>query len=519
MIRRKLKTLAACAIACVLILSPGSASADAKGSCIASWNVYSKQFIDAPVFRLLPIPGAVEYRAAVKQGGKTWTVRSKTPILDLTKIWRKLDAKKFSLSLDWVGADGKLIHTETSERVKAPDFAGFREPAADWVAAANRNVTYLIDAAEHAPAPHREPGVPVWIWSACPNYNLGYPCITIPPLTWALLAYAKVGGPQGAEALALARAGADWMLAHRQADSGALPLFPHTTVTMGKYNGGAEPSSINLLRASWLGQSFVDLYAATRHEPYLAYARHIADVTVKFQNGDGSFPYRVDPKTGAVVEQYGCGAMDFVELAEKLAPYGFDERRALAARRALDWMLAYPSVSGNWKATYEDAADQPIYTNLSQMSVLPLISYLCRHKSEDPAYLPMAVRLNRWVEDQFVMFGSEDEASGVRAKGPLVFEQFICYWPMEFHTANWILALIELHKATGKKVYLDKAKAAANAICAAQYPNGDFSTWGRDERTGTSVMDTSPIKNWYNCNAMADEGIYALTRYVKSLKR
>ena len=36
---------------------------------------------------------------------------------------------------------------------------------------------------------------------------------------------------------------------------------------MGKYGGSIEGASVNLLRASWLAISYVDLYQATRHEP------------------------------------------------------------------------------------------------------------------------------------------------------------------------------------------------------------------------------------------------------------
>ncbi len=490
-------------------------------SGITSWNVYSKQFIDPPVFRLLPVPGTTQYRAVVQQGALTCSVSSVAPTLNLAKVWPRLKVSKFTLKLDWISADGKVSRSETSERVKAPDFKGFKEPAVDWAAAADRNIAYLIHASEHAPAPYREPGVPVWIWAATPSHNLSYPCITINNLTWAFLAHVENRGPQSPEALRLARVGADWALEHRQPDAGALPLFPYSTVSEGKFGGSVEGDAVNLLRASWFASSLVDLYRVTRHQPYLDYARHIANTTVKFQNADGSFPYRVNPQTGAVVEQYNCSAMEFVELVEKLEPYGHDDRRALAAQRALDWLLACVCTTHNWKAAYEDVGETRFYSNLSQMAVQPLIRYLCRHQAEDPAYLPTAVSLNRWVEDQFVTFGPDDEASPVRVKGPLVFEQFICWWPMEGHAANWILSLIELHKAAGKRIYLDKARAAANAICCEQYPDGQFSTWGRDYQTGKCPVekDDPPRKNWYNANAFADWALYKLTIYSKTLQK
>lgn len=488
-------------------------------SRITSWNAYSWQFIDAPVFRLLPIPGTVEYRAVVRQAGQSWTVRAKTPQLDLAEIWPGVGTRKFSLTLEWVDAAGKVLGAETRDRVKAPDFAGFHEAPANWAAAADRNIAFLIDDADHAPVPYREPGLPAWIWNATRSHPTSYPCTTINALTWGFLGYIGNHGPQSAEALRLARVGADWVLQHRQPEGGALPLFPYSTVTRGKFGGNVEGEAVNLLRASWLAISFVDLYEATQYEPYLAYARHIADTTVKFQNADGSFPYRVNPQTGAVVEQYNPSAMEFIELVEKLEPLGYDARRALAAQRALDWLLAYVCTTHNWKGTFEDVGKQNSYADLSHLGAQSLIRYLCRHRQENPDYLPAAIRLNRWIEDQFVDFGPDNEASPVRVKGPLVFEQFVCFWPMEVHTGNWILTLIELHRATGAQVYLDKARAAANAICAEQYEDGQFSTWGRDYETGICPVDNQPgrpVNNWYNCEAYADYALYQLARYANN---
>lgn len=502
----------------ILLLSQSSQAAEESNpqSFIISWNAFSKQFIDVPEFRLLPIPRAVEFRAVIRQSEQEWTVKSSKPVLDLREEWGRMKAKKFTLILSWMDAHGAVLKEETSERVKAPDFSGLSEPVADWSAAADRNIAYLIHESDHnTTAPYREPGVPVWIWAATPRHEASYPCITINNMIWAFLAHVKNNGPQSEEALRLARVSADWALEHRQPDSGALPLFPYSTITKGSFGGSVEGDSVNLLRASWFAMSFVDLYAVTQHEPYLAYARHIADIALKFQNADGSFPYRVNPKTGAVTEQYNCSVMEFVELAEKLDVYGFDARRAMAAQRALEWVRTYVCATHNWKAAYEDVGEMRFYTNLSQMPAQPLIRYLCRHKDEDLEFLPEAVRLNRWVEDQFVTFGPGNESSPVRAKGPLVFEQFVCWWPMDGHTANWILSLIELHKATGERIYLDKAKAAANAICAGQYEDGQFSTWGRDFETGES-----PAKhdNWYNAGAFSDWALYSLAQYTGGLK-
>jgi hypothetical protein len=492
---------------------------------IISWNAYSRQFIDAPLFELLPIPGTATYRAIVSQSGKTWTVESQSPQVSLASIWPKLAVKKFALSFEWTDVGGKVIASKAAtDRVKAPDFAGFHEPPADWRAAADKGTTYLLHVGRNGDPPYHEPGVPTWIWSAysaCPaaphGADVGYPCLAIPSLIDAMVACAKAGGPHADEAMQQARAAADWALHNRHPDEGALPLFPYSTIAHGKFAGGLEGGSVNLLRASWFGVGMVELYEADgkRRADYLEYARHIATVTAKFQAADGSFPYRLNPQTGAVVEPYTPAAIEFVRLVDSVAPYGVGDDMLKAQHRALRWMTAYVMATHHWQACFEDVPQILPYANLSQFEAEMTIRSLCRHRGEDPTYLPMAETVNRWIEDQFVVFGPESEAFDHPVKGPLVFEQFACWYPMEVHTGIWINSLLDLHAATGKAEYLDKAKAAGNAICAQQFDDGSFSTFGaRCYPDGKLVGVQSG--NWYNCNAAAVQALYRLDAYCRT---
>ncbi len=491
---------------------------------ITSWNAFSKQFIDPPTFTLLPLPGAVEYRAVVKQGGTTVEVHSSNPVLDLSGIWPRLEAKRFEVTFEWLGESGKPVETVTSSRVKAPDWQGIKEPPADWASSADRNISFLIDAAENAPTTYREPGVPIWFWlchgpgedGKPPRRAVAFPCLHMPLYIGAFLAHAEANRPNAKDARRIAELCAAWLLKNRRPENGALPLFPFTAIAEGKFiDSSAETDSVNLLRASHLGCGLVRLYESTRDERLLNYACHIADTTMRFQKADGSFPYRVKPLTGEVADEYTCHSIEFVMLVDAISPYRFDEARARAAKRALDWLLAYPFRTHHWQAGFEDVRKTEPYKNLENWSPLYLIRHLCRHKDDDPSYLPAARKLNRWGEDQFVAFGP-DEAIEVNCPTPLVMEQYVCYWPMEVHTGNWILALMELHRATGEKVYLEKAMAAANAIVRSQYENGEFSTWGVDIKTGKPPLFKA---NWYGCNALATDALYKLDAYVNSLEK
>ena len=535
-------------LSCFWGCTPVSGSAREE-SRIVSWNAYSLQFIDPPTFSLLELPKSASYGATIEQGGKSWQVESREPRLDLAPIWKDVPVKKFKLTLRWLDADGQTIEEETSWRTKAPDWQGFREPKADWQAVADRNIAYLIRTAESGRAPYLEPGMPAWMWSAAspttaptrailgPGYDLewyrnafayraerwpdghdeSYPGCIIPAMIYGMTTYAEAGRPESEKALQLARTAADWALEHRRPDRGPLPLFPYSTISRGRFYGGLEAANVNLLRASWIGLSLVHLYEVTHDAKYLEYARHIARVTARFQAGDGSFPYRLDSKTGEVTESFCTGAIQFALLVEALTPHGVDPERQLAGERAVQWMIAYPAQTNHWQGGYEDVGEFRPYQNLTHWETQMLIQYLCRHQERDPGYLPLAKRLNRFVEDQFVLFGPESEAHPVPIKGPLVFEQFACWWPMEGHAGYWIQTLIALHRATGDDSYLDKARAAANAISAQQFDDGSISNWGTRWLENGEPHGESCGHNWYNTNAIASAALYWLVEYEREL--
>ena len=96
----------------------------------------------------------------------------------------------------------------------------------------------------------------------------------------------------------------------------------------------------------------------------------------------------------------------------------------------------------------------------------------------------------------------------------MVIEQYLCNYPMESHTGNWLISLIALHQATGKEDYLNKGIAAANAIVRGQQESGAFSTWGFDTRFGRPLSSL----DWPGDNACGYTGLMLWDRYYRAVQ-
>jgi hypothetical protein len=191
-----------------------------------------------------------------------------------------------------------------------------------------------------------------------------------------------------------------------------------------------------------------------------------------------------------------------------------DESYKNARDRAIAWLFENPLRTCRWEGMYEDVAGQKPFSNLQHWDVDEAIRYLLFYRSEISGAVAAAQKLNEYVEDQFVIWQMGEPAIQVHCPVPAVLEQYLCYEPMEGHTARWILSLIALHAATGEAGYLHKAIAAANAICQQQTPSGSFTTWGYDERFQRPLLKQY---DWYGVDALAVKGLLALNAYVKSL--
>jgi uncharacterized protein YyaL (SSP411 family) len=151
--------------------------------------------------------------------------------------------------------------------------------------------------------------------------------------------------------------------------------------------------------------------------------------------------------------------------------------------------------------------------NLEHWDTNEMIRYLVHYNKDNPQSVKIAESLNRYIEDQFVLWQPTDRCVSNRCPTPTVMEQYACYVPMEVHTGMWVMSLLALHRATGNKDYLTKAINAGNSIIRAQQNTGAYSTWSSDVRFGRPLLTI----DWPGCNAVAVSALLQLNQYVKSL--
>lgn len=491
------------------------------------WNIASTRFIDAPTWTWEPFSGAVAYMVMVAdENDKTAkTIRLSEPHYDMSKDWPTLDNGPLNMIVWAVNDKNEPLcaawpNAATGKRFyKSPPFDGVAQKPMDYQASIEKSMQYMLAPARDQVASF-EGDMPRSCWSACEESFTGqrrlvaFPALHHPSFILAYLEYAKLFPESKLSKLAIHQASqyGDWLLVNRLPANWYCSLFPFSTIENGKTEGHIEGKNITLFRAARAGEAMVALYKHFKDDKYLDYARHIANKFMEIQRPDGSWPYRVDPKNGKVVEEYTSNAVSPARLFGFLEEIKPDPAYTAARKKAADWVMKNPVANRLWQGMYEDVRGQLPYKNLQHWDTNEMIRYLVHYESDVPSTVKITEDLNHYIEDQFVIWKSGDRVIGDQCPAPLVLEQYACYRPMECHTGNWLRSLLALHRATGKNEYLVKAINAGNAIVKSQSPNGAFSTWGFDPRFGRPMLTI----DWPGCNAVAISALLELDRYIKS---
>lgn len=487
------------------------------------WNVHASRFVDPPTWTWDPVPGIAHYRVRFAPP-RTPALSAKTtePLFSMAPMWKDLPDDQIDLVVEGFDKAGReaCMPSWPKRFFKVPGFDGIRQEPLDWSAAACRNIAYLLEPARDADQPY-ERGWPRSSWSSFEDtvtgqrFRLAYPASNHPSFPMAFLYFAAVlpDEPQSAEARRQARLYRDWLFKHRLPGDWVCGDFPYSTAEDGCAGGGKEGNSITLFRSAMVGEAMIDLWEAFGDERCFEYAKHLGQVLLRLQRADGSWPYRVSPRDGAVVQEYTSDMIGPARLLAKLEAIDPDPAYGDARRRAIGWMLDNPVRTRHWQGQFEDFGENAPYENLEHLDADELVRYLVWFRDEIPDALDIALDVHRWVEDQFVVWQPENSPVPVECVTPGVLEQYLCYWPMESYNAYLIMSLMSLHQATGDPAHLDKAVALANAIVRSQYANGAFSTWGLDVRFGRPLR----TDEWPGANAWASEALLRWDRYYRAV--
>ena len=286
------------------------------------------------------------------------------------------------------------------------------------------------------------------------TYRISYPAYHHAYLIEAFLNYFNYSG--NPEALRRARELADWTMAHSTPTDYWWAQMPWSTFTEGKPGGLEDKDTLEPDKAAYMGLSYVRLYEVTGEAAYLQAAKGIANTLELRQGKDGSWPFRVNPKTGEVFEPYTPGIFMAVAFLEKMhgVTGNLDYKNAQIA--GWMWMLRNPVRSNNWSGFYEDIAkgrESHVYYAPAQ-TIRLLLRY--RTPVNQDASMAHARRLFEYVMDGL--------AFDDRDMGLLLREQTGYQAATPSSTLSWSMMAAEFFLATGEEKYRQTVLEALRSV-------------------------------------------------------
>lgn len=218
-----------------------------------------------------------------------------------------------------------------------------------------------------------------------------------------------------------------------------------------------------------LGVGYLKFWEITGEERFLAAALGCADalaVKVRAVSADTArfavdydcrspWPFRVNARTGVVVDEYCSNVIEPVRLFDELLRLerriGLSEERSRAYTRARtlawDWLFAKngPIKTCIWNGYFEDIPSDPQRENRVQVTPLETARYILQHPESDRFWRRDVEYLLGWVASAF-----GDSLEGIK-------EQTWCYSPMGSHTARYASVCALYYEKTGETRYRDEA--------------------------------------------------------------
>lgn len=308
---------------------------------------------------------------------------------------------------------------------------------------------------------------------------VSYPAFHHALLIRTFIRYAKYAGDD--RALALAVTLADWDIAHSTPADWPYARLPWSTFEAKKPGGFRDRTGLMPDKAAIMALAYLDLHEATGEKRFRDAADAIAATLAARQRPDGTWPFRVDPKTEQVIEEYTSSVIYAVMLFERLDALSGRETYRAARDKTWHWLVNGPIKTKEFRGFYEDIPASP--QGRTNYDCLDTIRYLVAHRTPENGYLDMAQDLEAWVEKTFMdKISGFEPAEGIR-------EQLQCNVVMGIHSLNWAALLLDLAKATGDEALRKRAIQTANYVTYYLQPDNRI------------VVGFQYNQWWYSCHA------------------
>jgi len=258
----------------------------------------------------------------------------------------------------------------------------------------------------------------------------------------------------------LARHPLDHLIAESTPDDYLWPNVPYASAdNSGHYRGGSK-EKIDGIEPDKIGQAavgYLRFYKLTNEKKYLEEAVHCANVLAeKIRPGDelhSPWPFRVNARTGKILEQYTSEALWPMALFDELIAMGLDKdgNYARARKIAWEWLLKYPMKNNRWKGYFEDVIRDPGNWNRDQYTPGEIARYLMNHPELDPGWKTDVPALLGWIkttlgDDRPKWYG----ATAIR-------EQRFCMQVASSHTARYASLNAMWYALSGDEAYKEEA--------------------------------------------------------------
>jgi hypothetical protein len=457
------------------------------------WNTYSRRFIYAPAFDFKRTGGATYYRFTADARDGAHSFEADVPWAPLSPIWATLPVGKVTLKVQGLDQKGGKVVALAGERTlyRSAVFNGpYHKPAVNYRESARLSLRALF----------LKPAIQSWLRDGKPDagYPLNcYPAKVIGATVLGMTLYSKLATEDRhrAGALLAARRAADFLIALSEPAGRPLEFLPPTY--WDGVNPGRHPVYMDRTMMHYPADAalaYLDLYDSAHEAKYFQAARRIAETYRKTQLPSGVWPLVAKVETGEAIGPNLLVPTLPIMLMDRLSDqYGLGEYRQVA-ERAFRWIMENPVQRFSWDAQFEDSRPVEPYVNLSREQACDVAIRLFQRSATVPRSVALAEELLRFAEDQFVVWKpprpewKEIVYLGCNPDGdisawftPVVMEQYRCYGPVARSVAIMISAWQAAYKATGKALYLAKARSLANTLTIAQqfWGGGEYPTWVR----------------------------------------